>query len=74
MEIVLIPGFWLDGASWDDVAEPLRNAGHSVHALTLPGLESREADRTGISLRDHVDAVIAVVDSIPDVVVLAGDK
>ena len=74
MEIVLVPGFWLDGASWDDVAEPLRNAGHSVHALTLPGPESREADRTGIGLRDHVDAVIAGVDSIPDVVVLAGDK
>lgn len=72
MEIVWIPGFWLDGASWDDVAEPLRNAGHNVHALTLPGLESREADRTGIGLRDHVDAVIAVVDSLPDVVVLAG--
>jgi pimeloyl-ACP methyl ester carboxylesterase len=72
MEIVLIPGFWLDGASWDDVAEPLQNAGHNVHALTLPGLESREADRTGIGLRDHVDAVVAVVDSLPDRVVLAG--
>jgi pimeloyl-ACP methyl ester carboxylesterase len=72
MDIVLIPGFWLDGASWDEVAAPLRDAGHTVHALTLPGLESREADRSGIGLRDHVDAVVAVVDSLPDPVVLVG--
>jgi pimeloyl-ACP methyl ester carboxylesterase len=72
VDIVLIPGFWLDGASWDEVAVPLRNAGHTVHALTLPGLESREADRSGIGLRDHVNAVIAVVDSLPDPVVLVG--
>ncbi len=72
MDIVLIPGFWLDGASWDQVADPLRAAGHTVHALTLPGKESRDADRTGIGLRDHVDAVVAVVDSLPGPVVLVG--
>ena len=72
MNIVLIPGFWLDGASWDEVAAPLRDAGHTVYALTLPGLESREADRSGIGLRDHIDAVVAVVDSLPDPVVLVG--
>jgi pimeloyl-ACP methyl ester carboxylesterase len=72
MNIVLIPGFWLDGASWDEVAAPLRKGGQTVHALTLPGLESRDADRSGIGLRDHVDAVVAVVDSLPDPVVLVG--
>jgi pimeloyl-ACP methyl ester carboxylesterase len=72
VDIVLIPGFWLDGASWDEVAAPLRAAGHAVHALTLPGLESVDADRSGIGLRDHVDAVIAVVDALPDRVVLVG--
>jgi pimeloyl-ACP methyl ester carboxylesterase len=64
MDIVLIPGFWLDGASWDDVAGPLRDAGHTVHPLTLPGREAREADRSGIGLRDHVDAVVSAVDSL----------
>lgn len=72
MDLVLIPGFWLDSASWDEVAAPLRQAGHRVHALTLPGLESRDGDRRGIGLRDHVDAVVAVVDSLPDAVVLVG--
>lgn len=72
MDLVLIPGFWLDGASWDDVVPPLLDAGHRVHALTLPGLESRDADRSAIGLRDHVDAVIAVVDALPGQVVLVG--
>lgn len=72
MDIILIPGFWLNGASWDEVAPPLKDAGHTVHALTLPGLESREADRTNIGLQDHVDAVVSVIDSLPGPVALAG--
>ena len=72
MNIVLIPGFWLDGDSWNDVAGPLREAGHVVHQLTLPGLESRLAERSNIGLRDHVDAVIAAVDAIDEPVVLVG--
>ena len=72
MDVVLIPGFWLDGSSWDDVAPPLREAGHTVHTPTLPGLESKDARREGIGLRDHVDAVVALIDSIPGPVVLVG--
>lgn len=72
MDLVLIPGFWLDGDSWAEVAGPLRDAGHTVHALTLPGLESRSADRRAITLRDHVDAVVAAVDSLEPGVVLVG--
>lgn len=72
MDIVLIPGFWLDGSSWDDVAAPLREAGHTVHTPTLPGLESKDANREGIGLRDHVDAVVALIDSATEPVVLVG--
>lgn len=72
MDIVLIPGFWLDGDSWNEVAAPLRAAGHSIHALTLPGLESRDADRSGITFQDHVDAVTAAIDAITAPVVLVG--
>jgi pimeloyl-ACP methyl ester carboxylesterase len=72
MEIIMIPGFWLDGSSWDDVAPALRQAGHTVHTPTLPGLESMEANREGIGLRDHVDAVVALIDSTSDPVVLVG--
>lgn len=62
MDIILIPGLWLDDSSWDLVAPELRHAGHRVHALTLPGMESLDADRSGITLRDHVDAVVAAID------------
>jgi pimeloyl-ACP methyl ester carboxylesterase len=64
MDIVLIPGFWLDASSWDAVVPALEQAGHRPHPLTLPGMQSRDADRTGITLRDHVDAVVAVIDSL----------
>jgi pimeloyl-ACP methyl ester carboxylesterase len=72
MDIVLVAGFWLDGDSWSDVTAPLRGAGHTVHPLTLPGLESAGADRSAIGLRDHVDAVVEVVESLPGPVVLVG--
>lgn len=73
MHLILIPGFWLDASSWDAVAPALRAAGHEVHALTLPGLQSRDADRSGITLRDHVDAVVAQIDRLgPAPVVLVG--
>ncbi len=65
MITILVPGFWLDASSWDDVAPPLRAAGHEVRALTLPGLESRDADRSGIGFQDHVDAVVAAIDATP---------
>ena len=68
----MIPGFWLDASSWDEVAPVLRAAGHTVHAITLPGLESVDADRTGIRLRDHVDAVVAEIDRADARVVLVG--
>ncbi|MEP6481470.1 MAG: alpha/beta hydrolase [Rhodoglobus sp.] len=72
MHLVLIPGFWLDGASWGEVVPDLEAAGHTVQALTLPGLESLDADRSSITLRDHVEAVVAVIDAIGHPVVLVG--
>jgi len=72
MDVILIPGFWLDGSSWGQVAPALQQAGHRVRALTLPGLESANADRSGIRLRDHVDAVVAAVDEVDGPVVLVG--
>jgi pimeloyl-ACP methyl ester carboxylesterase len=64
MNIILIPGMWLDGSTWSEVSPALEQAGHQVHALTLPGMESAAADRSEIRLRDHVDAVVAAIDSV----------
>jgi len=70
--LVLIPGFWLDGDSWGEVLPALTAAGHTVHALTLPGKESLDADRSGIGLADHVAAVVRFVDTLPSGVMLVG--
>jgi pimeloyl-ACP methyl ester carboxylesterase len=67
MDIILIPGFWLDASSWDDIVPVLERSGHRAHALTLPGMESRDADRSSITLRDHIGAVVQVIDALgPD--------
>ena len=74
MDIVLIPGMWLDGSSWNRVTPALDRAGHRTHPLTLPGLESLDADRSSVTLADHVAAVVAAVDAVPgtDPVVVVG--
>jgi len=63
MDIILIPGLWLDGSSWERVVPVLERSGHRAYPLTLPGMESKGADRSWITLRDHVDAVIAAIDA-----------
>jgi pimeloyl-ACP methyl ester carboxylesterase len=69
--IVLVPGFWLGAWAWDEVAEALRADGHDVTALTLPGLESADADRSRITFADHVEAIADAVRAAASPVVLA---
>ena len=69
--IILVPGFWLGAWAWDEVAETLRSDGHDVTALTLPGLESKQADRSAITFGDHVDAIVTAIEAADRPVVLA---
>jgi pimeloyl-ACP methyl ester carboxylesterase len=69
--IILVPGFWLGAWAWDEVADTLRGKGHDVTALTLPGLESADADRSTITLADHVNAIADAVRAAESPVVLA---
>ena len=69
--IVLVPGFWLGAWAWDAVADRLRADGHEVLALTLPGLDAVETDRAGITMADHVDAIVEAITSFDEPVVLA---
>lgn len=68
--IILVPGFWLGAWAWDEVVETLRADGHDVTAITLPGLESKDADRSSITLSDHVDAIGRAVEAAGRPVVL----
>jgi pimeloyl-ACP methyl ester carboxylesterase len=69
--IILVPGFWLGAWAWDDVSAALQKDGHNVRALTLPGLESVDSDRSGITLSDHVHAISDAVKAVGEPVVLA---
>jgi pimeloyl-ACP methyl ester carboxylesterase len=69
--IILVPGFWLGAWAWDEVAGALRADGHDVTALTLPGLEAADTDRSAITLSDHVDAICDAVKAAGRPVMLA---
>jgi pimeloyl-ACP methyl ester carboxylesterase len=69
--IILVPGFWLGGWAWDEVADKLRGEGFQVTALTLPGLEAANTDRSSITLSDHIDAICQAVEGAGAPVVMA---
>src|SRR5215475_4120491 len=69
--IVLVPGFWLGGWAWDEVVPALSAEGVEATAITLPGLESADADRSSVTLSDHVDAICDAVRAAGPPVVLA---
>jgi pimeloyl-ACP methyl ester carboxylesterase len=64
MDIVLIPGLWLDGSAWADVATALRSLGHRPVPLTLPVGD--------VTLDDQVAAVLAAVDACDGKPVVVG--
>ena len=68
--IVLVPGFWLGAWAWDEVAVALRAEGHDVTAVTLPGLEPG-ADRSSVTIADHVAAICDAVTAAGAPAVLA---
>ncbi len=72
MDIILVPGLWLDASSWDDVVPALREAGHRTHALTMPGTGSPASESADIGVADWVASVIAQIDALPGEVVLVG--
>lgn len=72
MDFVLVPGLWLDASCWDAVVPVLEQAGHRAHPLTLPGLDARDSDRSGVHLSDQVQAVIDAIDAADGPVVLVG--
>lgn len=72
VHVVLVPGYWLGTWAWDDVVPVLADAGLVPHPVTLPGLESADADRAGVTLDDHVRAVGDLVTGLAGDVVLVG--
>jgi pimeloyl-ACP methyl ester carboxylesterase len=64
MHIIMVPGMWLNGSSWDAVVPTLEKAGHRTHPVTLPGMASKDTDRSEITVGDLVDAIVGLIDSL----------
>ena len=60
---VLVPGGWRGGWACEPVSARLRRLGHTVHALTLPGLgdDGADADAGSINLDAHIAHVVQAV-------------
>ena len=72
MDIILVPGLWLDSSSWDPIVAPLEAAGHDVHALTMPGVGVPAPASSDIGIAQWVDAVVHEIDAFEGPVVLVG--
>lgn len=72
MDIILIPGLWLDADSWSPILPALHDAGHRTHPLTMPGVGAPAAESAGVGIADWVDAVVQRIDEIDPPVVLVG--
>src|SRR5699024_1794233 len=71
-EIVLIPGLWLDGSTWDAVSPALRKTGHTVHPITLPGMGSVDSDRSAVTVGDLLSPVLSIIDAAAEPVAIVG--
>ena len=72
MDIILVPGLWLDASSWDDVVPALAAAGHRPVPLTLPGVGEPVERSSDTGMSDWVDAVVDRIDASNGSVVLVG--
>jgi len=70
--IILVPGYWLGAWAWDEVCDHLTAAGIRNVAMTLPGLDAQDPERTTRTLHDQADAIrSAMTEAGGDVVLVA---
>ncbi len=69
MDILLIPGLWLDASAWADVVPALEELGHRAVPIPLPGQGDGSASAT---LDDQMAAVVAAVNAASDKPMVVG--
>jgi pimeloyl-ACP methyl ester carboxylesterase len=72
MDIILVPGLWLDASTWGEVTPALEAAGHATHPLTMPGVGAPAAESAEIGIADWVSATVAEIDRISGPVAVVG--
>lgn len=71
---VLVHGAWHGGWSWDKIVPLLRDAGHRVLTVDLPG-HGTDTDTTAVSkvtLQDYTDHLCRVLDNESEPMILVG--
>lgn len=63
MDFFLLHGGWQGGWCWDAVANRLRQAGHRVHAPTMPGFDPGSSPQPRLGLRNFVAHAVEAFDS-----------
>ncbi|SNT14400.1 alpha/beta fold hydrolase [Rhodococcoides kyotonense] len=71
--IVLVPGSWEGAWTYNTVAAELEIQGHTVHSLTLSGLDGQTQRERVYNLDDHIDDVVTFIveNDLRDVVLAA---
>ncbi|MET0735053.1 MAG: alpha/beta hydrolase [Microbacterium sp.] len=72
MDVIMVPGLWLDASSWDAVIPAIEAAGHRPRPLTMPGVGAPAEESADIGIDDWVRAVVAEIDALDAPVVLIG--
>jgi pimeloyl-ACP methyl ester carboxylesterase len=72
MDVILIPGFWLDASSWAPVSAALTAAGHTPHPVTPLGAGGAADEVAGLTLADQAAAVVDLLDGLDGPVVVVG--
>jgi pimeloyl-ACP methyl ester carboxylesterase len=69
---VLVHGAWHGAWAWEGVAQDLRDAGHEVDALDLPGHGEDDTPHADITLDTYADRVVDAIGPEGEPVVLVG--
>ena len=69
---ILIHGAWEESRMWDDVSPILRDNGHTVTAIDLPGHGENKQPGVTVTTSDYIQAVVDVVSQLDHQVVLVG--
>ncbi len=72
MDVILIPGLWLDASTWDEVVPVLRESGLTPRPLTMPGLGVPAPDSADIGMADWVATAVDAIDAAEGPVVVVG--
>lgn len=71
---VLVPGWWLGGWAWQDVARELAASGAGAHPVTLTGMAERAAEAApDVNVDTHIQDIAGIIraHNLRDVVLVA---